>query len=268
MKAPILILSLFLSGFSSFSQEYDFTCGDVGYETYSGGGTFLNVDGSGIDITISGMANDFCNSISIETGINNGVNDGVVHTYTYTFSEPVDMTMSISDINVDLELPCYYDPLYFSGDPIFTDAYNVSVEGDTIFPIIPSGMPSYCIISYEDITTFTIIHGDGGTSCNPGVIRISNMKFTPLKPTTSVAELNQNSLFIVNSFVQNELTLKGDFEILPELYICDILGRKIEVSYTIGEALIVDSSMLPNGQYFLYFEQNDAIKVERFIVSH
>ncbi|MFT5823998.1 MAG: hypothetical protein ACI8ZM_005264 [Crocinitomix sp.] len=267
MKSIVLILSLCLYNYSGLTQTYDFVCGDVGYETDSGGGTFLNVEESGVDITISGMAYDFCNSISIRTGINNGVNGGVIHNYTYTFSQEVDFSFIITDINVDTETPCYNDLLVFSGDPVFSDPYNVLVDADTIIPIIPSGMPAYVVINYENITSFSIAHGVGGITCNPGYILISNMKFTPINSHLNTDELSKKNSFIVNSFVQDQLILGGDFEMIPELFIADIMGRKMNITYSIGEHILIDVSNLPNGQYFLYYEENYAIKVERFIVS-
>ncbi|NOQ74597.1 MAG: hypothetical protein GQ574_21475 [Crocinitomix sp.] len=268
MKQLFLSLLLFSAIGTCKAQSYYFTCGDFDYAAYSGGGTFENVAESGVDISISGLAADWCNGISFVTGINNGVNDGVVHTYTYTFSEAVDVSFSISNINVDAELPCYSDLLVFSGDPIFNDPSNVTVDGDSIIPMIGLGMPAYVGISYENITSFTITHGDGGAICNPGYVMISNMNFNKVEQHLDVAQLDKSESYILNSFVQEKLILKGDFEELPELSVVDIMGRKMNVSYTEGDGIIVDVAILPNGQYFLYYEENEGIKVARFIVSH
>lgn len=266
MKSTKLLLIFALSYFSSFAQPYSFNCGTTGYVAFSGGGTFMNVDNSGVNMVITGMYGDYCNGISLITGINDGGNFGVVHTYEFVFSEPVDVSFFISNITIDPVAPCHNDLLTFFGAPIFSDSNNIMVAGNAIVPMIADSMPTYIKVAYENISSFSFTHGEGNGACNPGYITIGNMEFTPKHGTTSLNELGMNDQLIVNTLVQNQLILNDEVKEVSELTIVDMSGRKCSVALNPGEETPIDVTHLSNGHYFLLFMRDEQPVSERFVI--
>ncbi len=257
MNKIIQVITLFIC-VNTFSQ--DFNCSQDGYVDNSGGGVFTNIDGSGIDLTISGLVNDICLSTSLYLGINNGQATGASSIYQFTFSENVDVQFTINDINMDLGA-CYYDFLLFTGSPVFTNAQNITIIGDTILPA-PAGLGASVTVTYYNVTAFSITHGDG-VSCNPGYISLSTVL---INNVLSINEYSQSTPNIILN--KNNIILKGKFVGKPKFSIFDILGKELNVNYEIVDDLIIESNYLPNGNYIIVFEYLGTIQRERFVISH
>lgn len=142
-----------------------------------GSGVYPNVDNSGVEIKIDGLKNYRCYSTekypsSIKTGINDRYRGiGVVHHYQFQFSRPVDVSFLISDITVlggDHE-----DYLLFSGNPIFSDPYNVIITENEVKSY--SQYVGWIWVTYNNVTSFSFSHGSGELS--PGFIILSPLEF-------------------------------------------------------------------------------------------
>ena len=186
--------------------------GQIGYVSNSGGGTFLNVDNSGVDITVSGLVNDSpFNNNTLHVGLNDG-DSGVVSNYNFVFSQPVNISFSISDVNKDTAIPCYYDLLTFYGNPVFTNYQNVQINGNQVIPFaaFTPGVNQTIDVTYNNITSFNFDHGLS-TECNPGRIYLSPINFEVIN-TSSIQNHHQdvsidyyNNLIIVGGLSISEL---------------------------------------------------------------
>lgn len=171
---PILLsaISLLLFGEMGRSQSFDWQ--EDGYVNGSGGGTYLNIDGSGIDLRISGLVNDrtFRQTGTIKTGIDNYAAGKVIHRYQFIFSEKVDLKFSVYDINGGPGACGFIDHVGFSGNPIFSAARAVEIVDDSL--VVPKGNGSITV-EYYSIDTLIIYHG-AGISCNPGFIGLTSFR--------------------------------------------------------------------------------------------
>ncbi|MBK6953090.1 MAG: OmpA family protein [Crocinitomicaceae bacterium] len=151
-----------------FSQSFDWH--QDGYVDRSGGGKYLNIDSTGIDLQVSGLVNDGGYRGGLCTGIFNMAAGAEIHEYTFIFSEKVDLKFTISDINGGPGNCGFIDYLGFSGDPIFSASYGVTIVDDSLVMPYENG---YVLVEYYSIDTLIIRHGEG-VKCNPGFIIFSS----------------------------------------------------------------------------------------------
>ena len=198
----IIILSLTQSHLA-FSQTFEW--GLDGYSEHSQGGVYKNIHNSGIDIHVKGLYNDDCHFgyKNVRTGINNQSKGSIVHEYQITFSEKVDVTFSLFDLNHDTLKMCFVDHVHFSGHPIFSNPKGVTINGNSISPFVEDG--GNVTIKYHQVDTIIILHGRK-ESCNPGYIGI-----TPLI-------INKNSPFIDTTSFENILFDIDKSTVKPEYF--------------------------------------------------
>jgi hypothetical protein len=246
---------------NAFSQ--DFNCSQDGYIDNSGGGFYTNIDGSGIDLTISGLVNDVCLSSQIYTGINNGQNTGEINLYQFTFSENVDVQFTIKDINQS-PTGCYYDFLFFPDSPLITNAQNVTLIGDSVLPPT-AGWSGEVTVTYYNISSFSITHGDG-VSCNPGYVMLSKILINNFLSLDENALINnsQSNLLVDN----NNVIIREEFEGNPKFEVYDFLGKKMNVNFECADDLIIDINNFPIGHYMIVYENSGIVRRERFTVIH
>jgi hypothetical protein len=146
----------------------------VVYTSGSGGGTYLNVDGSTVDVTVT-VQFDSLSGGQLQTGINNG-GSGVVHTHTLTFSEPVtNVTFTLFD--VDRQAGTWSDQLLFGGSPTLTPSDGATLLGTNgVFPANNNG--GEVLVVYPGPVTFiSFTQGPGGGGDNPGNMPWSDVDF-------------------------------------------------------------------------------------------
>lgn len=252
MKFLFFVISLILS-VNLYSQQ--FSWGESGYISMSGGGYFPNVDGRGTNLTLSGFINDVTinGSGCIRTGIDNQKKDSMQHTYEFNFSQPVDLSFSMSGINKREVGSCYNDQLIFSGNPIFSNDTNVMISGDTVKPTNSSPIEGVVTVTYKNIQSFTIKHG-AGILCNPGHIYICALKFESL--TTMIQHLEMKfkvypnpSNGIVNIEFQNNNSSIREVKVIS-------LPGDIVYSQKVDASSQIDLSHLKHGLYFLSIKEN------------
>lgn len=248
---------LIFSLFNSIAFAQDFNCTLDGYIDNSGGGIYSNIDGSGIDLAISGLVNDFCSSSYIYTGLNDGQNTGQIDVYQFTFSENVDVQFSILDINQNLSSN-YYDFLLFSGSPDFSNSQFVTIIGDSVLPPA-TGWSGTVTVSYNNISSFSITHGDGITS-NPGYIMISNILINNFLSTNIVSETP--GIIIGNGYIK----VSGNHNENPKFSIFDMLGKEMNPNFSYNDGLIIYIDDFPNGSYYIIHELSGVQRRERFII--
>ena len=107
-NARYIFLVLLVSLISIDAQSQLFPpyqwCWD-GYQI--GGAISYNVNNSGIDVEISGLAYEECSLNTITTGINNTGSNGIKHRYVFRFSETISVQFKViiyHDIYVNLFL--------------------------------------------------------------------------------------------------------------------------------------------------------------------
>lgn len=237
-KAKYLFLLLFLFQGIAFSQSFDWALD--GYIDSTGGGVYTNIDGSGIDMVVSGLEYDYSTNLNwVRTGINSGeLKDSlVVHTHTFSFSEEVCVAFSLGNINQGKD---WYDLIVLNNNPVFRDLDRVKVISDSILPDTISWNFSGDIrIYYSKITSFEITFGLGH-SIPPGFLLISPIQFidcdyyedsiyreTPYIPIDATAEIFYPfcELLIPNVFTPN---IEGPND---ELYIetCYLIDLDIKI---------------------------------------
>ncbi len=252
----ILLLSL------SVQAQFTFKWEQSGFEPGTDGGTYTNVGGSGIDLTISGLVNtDFFPAYySVSTGINNMEANQLTHLYTFTFSEPVSVSFEIDNINSDFEWECYNDRLLFSDNPSIQNDHDVHVNGNTVVPLDQGDIPGHVKVKYYKVTEFTIKHGSG-QSCNPGYIIIG--------PLSIGREIYNIPLNPYSTFVQQELEFNFDQKIMKaDVYDC--LGRLVDADKQIDEQdIIFDFKPVANAYYFIrVLLENGEYFTEEILVCH
>lgn len=170
------------------SQGYGFNSLETG-----GSFTWTNIGGTGIDLTWAiGGSTDVNDAPAggLAIGNNTGVAGGLVHTYTFTFSAPVlDVTFDILNINQNAAGAAfvYYDLLTFTGSPTFSNlAGGVTALGNQLIPAVGVSNGESATVGFGGpLTTFTITHGGGPNSVNPGFLVFTSVDFTPVpEPAT------------------------------------------------------------------------------------
>jgi hypothetical protein len=261
MKILLQIACLLFST-GVFAQVYISDWNAIGYVPGSGGGIYTNVGGSNIDITVTGLSNDWLFGSRmyahqsypiLQTGINNNGQQGIQHTYTYTFSEPVTCRLRINNINVGWN--SWYDKLVFSGNPTFLTNRDVLVI-DSINTILPTGdeNTAYVDVRYENVTTFTITHGLGGINAiNPGYIELYPLLFSR-SVISSVGEVEWSECISVYPNPANhQITIsKGNLE-LSTVKIVSVHGTEVGAyQFELGEdKLNINTLDFENGIYFI-----------------
>jgi hypothetical protein len=164
----------FLIFFAKISAAQTFSWCENGFLDNSSGGTFYNLSGTGIDLTISGLYNSECyywwGGVHVKTGINNGIPQSVQHVYTFKYSAPVDIHFFIENITYGATFN-HDDLLVFSGSPIFSEDYNVIVSEDSVYWNTAGWSPGSVKVNYYNTDSFSITHGRGN-GFNPGFILI------------------------------------------------------------------------------------------------
>lgn len=249
LKVIPVVALLFLSA-NAHAQIFGWA--DDGYIDGSGGGTYNNIDNSGISLTISGLYND--NSAannSVKTGINNQAANGLIHTYSFSFSEMVDVAVEIENINLDTtNSSCYDDLLVFDNSPLILNAFPwgaITVSNDSVIPL--NSLEGEIEVRYSNITSFTVTHGRG-VSCNPGFIRIRKLVIND-------NVLNVNDLFSSQKvFIYNDLKNEMSIDIANstdvDFELFDAMGRKYNPSFTMNSGeLKISTENLNVGNYFI-----------------
>jgi len=244
MKRTALITLILLSHIG-FSQQFDWNTD--GYVDLSGGGTYTNIDNTGINLQVSGLVNDvLLGSDLLHTGINNMQADGIMHTYSFTFSAPVDVKFTINEINLG---NCWKDSLVFSGNPQLSDTAYVTLAGNVVSPVPPidvdSPLNGTVKVRYTQVTNFTIQHGTGN-GCNPGVIRFSAINFG------SLASLDENIQQTGVSLFPNPAGASTTFrfdEPNGTLSLTDIYGKAILSSVQCSGTYELNTTGLSAGNY-------------------
>ncbi len=261
--------------FFSFSQTFQWCLPNGQQVSNFGNGTYLNIDGSGVDLTVSGMKRQWCEDryasagprTYMATGINDGQSNGVSHTYQFKFSKLVNIEFRVEDVNFDTTNVFfkYYDYLHFSNSPIITSPFNnVIIDKGRVYPAANGVIKVY----YQNITSFSITHGNG-IKYNPGYIAISNLSVDTITPFKSFEEKLQSLP------APNVITLypnpAEDFIFLKTNSLYPI--QKIEVFSITGQIVInavnhnnqLDVSELSPGTYFTRVYSNDEFFYIKFI---
>ena len=227
---------------------------DDGYVEYSGGGTFLDIDGSGIDLVVTGMEYDNCLVDSIMTpGINDQFMTSVVHNYGFSFSEPVDVGFKISNINQNdsLEPGCWEDYLILTGAPVLSNSVDISINGDTITPTSSSGIASV-LVRYNGVTSFTITHGNG-IGCNPGYIWIHRLIIND----NQIVGIDEPSPLKIIRLVNRMLLIEAKTT-LDRVVLYDLQGKQILSFDNIGENQVtLNLGNLSSGIYLIVAHDTD-----------
>ncbi len=169
IRISTLLVNVFVISTIGLGQSFDWSLD--GYRNRSGGGKYLNIDGSGIDLQITGLVNDDLYREGVSTGIDNNAAGKEIHVYTFIFSEKVDLKFSVSDINSGPGNCGFTDYVGFSGNPIFTTFRAVQIVDDSLVVPIVNG---FVTVEYYSIDTLIIRHGEG-VKCNPGYIIFSSL---------------------------------------------------------------------------------------------
>lgn len=189
-KLNKLLVLVSVCGFQHFAFSQVFDWYEDGF--YYNQTVYTDIDGSGIDVTILGMQTGSPNSINyyynwLKVGIDNNGNQGIQHTYTLLFSEPVNLSFDIADINADsIDGFCFNDQLSFSGNPIFTQLESVLLNDTFVYPQVGAFQNGGIRVSYSNIDSLSFTHGTGN-GCNPGHLFIS-----PLFMNGSQLSINEN----------------------------------------------------------------------------
>lgn len=238
-----------------------------GYVTGSGGGTYLNVDSQGTNMTISGLVSDFSSgqlgNKCVETGINDQESNGVQHHYQFTFSKLVNVTFSIDKINIGS--PCYDDFLSFTGSPMFRDRKNVSISNNEIIPSYDAPIDGSITVSYDSISEFTITHGTG-TSCNPGRIDICSMQ---LRPVSDEVVQTLGELILFPNPARYESNIANTYDIPVEVRLFNMRGQLLSEQVVEADSRTrLDMSNYASGVYLLLFlSQEKMLDSKRLVIQ-
>ena len=236
----------------SFQWELD------GYIDFSSGGTFNNIDSSGINLIISGLVEDdglimFTPSWAdegmqafLKTGIND-FGESEQHEYKFEFSEEVSVYFLISNIDIGVG---WNDRLTFSGNPLLVADSLINVEGNTIYPIPVLGYtPGGTVrVTYNAVKDFTITHGTG-SGYNPGYLLVSEIIFSP---TTTHVNQHQNNIDF--KMFPNPSTDILNIECNAKINSVNIISTDGTLLKTISEDKInskIGIEELPKGLYYI-----------------
>jgi outer membrane protein OmpA-like peptidoglycan-associated protein len=173
----LLLLNLISISWISFAQTFDWK--EDGYSNYSSGGFYKDIDGSGVHLKIEGLVNDEARRMYVRSGKDDQNAQKQIHTYTFSFSENVDIEFTISDINLDTIKNCFDDELTLSGNPNIIESKGLKIIGDTLvhpYQIKRDFDQGNMTVQYQNVKQFKIRHGSG-RSCNPGYVLFSPIKF-------------------------------------------------------------------------------------------
>lgn len=260
--SKIAILACFLLLVtSSYSQTFEWYLDKYA----NGGGTIKNIDNSGIDITISGLVNEYTHpgmEDKIVTGINDQRFKSLSHNYEFTFSELVDLEFTVSEINVGA---CYNDKLVFTPTPLFNSASGVVIKDSLITPSTATG--GTVIVKYSKIKNFSIKHGLGN-GCNPGVIFFSALKIN--HKNVSINKFKRGP-WVINKLVDKSLSISGQNSVARAVHFIDSKGQLINSKFenTGTEMLTIETSSFANGIYYVMveFESGEMLR-EKIIIMH
>lgn len=171
----ILFIGLFFGlNLTSFAQIFNWYSDGFAYNQTN----YFNIDGSGIDIEVSGMGlgipewgGPYVDWVKL--GIDDNGMNNVQHIYTIKFSQTVDVAFEIGNINWDtVGLFCYNDQLVIPNAQIVHSSMITS-NFDTIFASWgEASSTGWVSLKYLGIDSLVVIHGEGA-NCNPGHIFIS-----------------------------------------------------------------------------------------------
>jgi outer membrane protein OmpA-like peptidoglycan-associated protein len=202
-----LVVGLLSFGFNSiYAQSFDWSLD--GYMNHSSGGFYKNIDSSGVNLKITGLVNDEVLRKGVGTGRNNQQAQKLAHTYTFTFSQNVDIEFTLSDINKDTK-GCFDDQLVLSGSPVVIRSRRVVISGDTLVQPIQKAHEfdsGDLTVQYLNVKQFTIRHGSG-RSCNPGHIMISPINF---QKTEKLVQFGKDTLHFQDILFEMEQKLLSD----------------------------------------------------------
>ena len=176
----LIVLVVNLLATHGFSQTFNWK-GD-GYADYSNGGIYKNIDGSGIDLRITGLHNDNAYGRGgVRTGINSQEEGSLIHEYHFIFSEKVNLRFTVTNIDLDTVGGwCFIDDVLFSGHPVFSNFHGVRIIGvNLVIPKNDGGVT----VTYSSIDTVIIYHGKGAI-CYPGYLIFSELEFRAVKKIT------------------------------------------------------------------------------------
>jgi hypothetical protein len=265
MKYAMLLLALSIP-LALFGQTWNWW--SDGYESGSGGGTYLNVDGEGTDMVITGLVNDFaaCTFMNecIEVGIDNQESEGLQHVYHFSFSNPVSVQFDIDEINEGFL--CYNDYLSFSGSPEFSNQTSVTIAGNTIIPEESHPINGFITVTYHSVTEFTITHGEG-ESCNPGHIHISSLNFDLTSNTGRELTVAEEIRLFPNP-VGDRLHIENNYDTSIQVDVLNAQGRVVgQYAVSSTSTAYLDTSNYPQGVYFAHLRmEGRLIKTQKIIV--
>lgn len=250
---------------TGYSQKFDWW--NDGYNP--GGGLYKNIDGSGIDINISGLSNEWGKLFypnEVITGVDDNGNMGITHNYNFSFSAFVDVEFTILNINRDTAGHfCYNDYLVFSPSPSFSNNSSVTIKGDTILaPWVTSGSVT---VKYLNVQNFSIQHGLG-IDCNPGHIFL-----TSLIINNNILSINKvtKDPYTLNKIADQKLSIIGQNSHVNNVHIINSKGQLAKANFeTVGlSSLEIETINLSEGIYFVLVEfDSGQILKEKFIVFH
>ena len=257
----ILLLSSLVTNQVS-AQSFDWC--DDGYS--NGVSNYTDIDNSTIDIEILGLENEYCSDIAGEPTITTGINDllslGVQHEYTFKFSETVDVSFYIYNINKN---EGWNDRLVFTGSPNFYFSSAVTFgPGNVVYP--PSGTldyNGYLGVSFENVDSVSFTHGSG-TYHNPGYIHIGSLVFGK-----SLAGIDQHeSPHYLMTQTESSIKFKELKSTPSTVSLVNSVGQSIQPLYEWqNDELEVYSNDLASGMYFIQFVLEDGNLVrDKFVI--
>jgi len=257
VRTTHLTTIIFFLLFSSLNAQV-FDWNSDGYEDFSGGGTYLNIDDSGVDLTITGLVNDSgwtgptldWADEGMDDILNTGINDygfNAQHTYTFKFSKKLSVYFIIDDINKG---GGWLDELVFSGNPTFQGNDLVEIEGNTVSPVTSQDPFDGGVlrVTYSDIDSFSITHGRGQGFYSPGYISITEIVF--LLETSTHEQSKNNAFNLYPNPTQDNLQIKGETEI-DYINIFSTNGKLVRKEQIKSKSSELNLSALIPGVYYL-----------------
>ncbi len=255
----LLLLNLTILTYPVNAQVFNWC--DDGY--LIGGAVCQNIDNSGIDIEVSELVEEYCSVLYGHSIVVTGIDDfgfgGVQHTYKFLFSETIDLSFYVYDVNYGTN---WNDQLVFSEFPVVFYQSGVMVSGNTISPALGSSSANGVIgVKFENIDSLIITHGSG-TSANPGHIYITELVIG--EETANLNEMNARSHMLL--LTDYGLKIMGLSSPISNLRITSSDGREVNFTNRMeNNELQVHFNTLSSGIYYLQFElKNGQLVREKF----
>lgn len=269
MKKLFFSTLVLFSFFYANAQVFDWSLD--GYVSWSGGGTYANIDNSGIDLEVNGLDDDFTWDFQstnwadtsmhsfLQTGTNNGASQSIQHTYTFNFSEKVNITFYVGEINFGAT---WHDLLLFSGDPVFLEA-NSAVEllADNVVEPLGDGF-GWIKVAYLDILSFEIRHGLG-EGINPGLIYLSPI-IIESSPTALNDEEMQKLISIFPNPSEGSIVVESD-QMIDQIMIYDVAGKELLRSRYHQNRCLINIESFPSGMFLVKVEANGQSIMKKLI---